>query len=211
MQVKKDAVKKQILLSAKDDFLKNGFEKSSIRSIVKNAGTTIGNFYNYFESKDAVFEELVDEFYTNFKHFISHHHGNELRKDLVQSYDINKWREYLNKLMKPLMDMLNDRLLLLLEYGQGTKYADARQELTDVLSQHFTEHIKEYAPEYKHIHMGEIISRQIIAAIVEILKSKSDNETKQELIVEEILFCAIGVIGLLKGDIENLYENPSGS
>ncbi len=66
MQTKKDHVKDSLLDAACAEFLDKGFEKSSIRRIVKSAGTTIGNFYNYFESKEQIFSHLVDEIYHGF-------------------------------------------------------------------------------------------------------------------------------------------------
>ena len=38
--------------------MKNGFKNASLRQIVKDAGTTIGNFYNYFENKEALFTDI---------------------------------------------------------------------------------------------------------------------------------------------------------
>ncbi len=77
MQVKKDEMKNAILKSGEKEFLENGYEKASIRKIVKQAGTTIGNFYNYFANKEALFEELVNEEYHEFINFIQHHNNVE--------------------------------------------------------------------------------------------------------------------------------------
>ncbi len=198
MQIKKEEVKNKIIQSAKEEFLNKGFEKSSIRTIVKKAETNIGNFYNYFNSKEQLFEVLVDDFYNQFKYLMENHHSGEISAEVLISKDLNVWREFLSELINPLTLMLNDRLLLLLEYSKDTKYENAKNELSELLSQHFIEHIREFSPNYKHEIMGQIISHQIIAAIVEIIKSIEDLEKRRQLIIEEILFVAIGVMGLLK-------------
>ncbi len=59
MQILKDEVKNKILEAATDEFLVNGYNNSSLRTIAAQAGITIGNIYSYFSSKDDLFEEVV--------------------------------------------------------------------------------------------------------------------------------------------------------
>ena len=49
----------EILKNAKDEFLKKGFEKASMRSIAAMTGITAGAVYKHFPSKAAIFEALV--------------------------------------------------------------------------------------------------------------------------------------------------------
>ena len=49
----------QILDSGKKHFLKNGFEKASLRDICKDAGVTTGAFYRHFNDKNELFEAIV--------------------------------------------------------------------------------------------------------------------------------------------------------
>lgn len=50
-----------ILTAAKTEFLQKGFQKASLRNIVKNAGVTTGAFYGYFSNKEALFSALVEK------------------------------------------------------------------------------------------------------------------------------------------------------
>ncbi|MCK5129511.1 MAG: hypothetical protein KAQ68_06655, partial [Clostridiales bacterium] len=70
---------------------------------------------------------------------------------------------------------------------------------------HFMEHIMQVNPEYKYTQMSKIIARQLIAAVIEILKITEDEDMKKQLIVEEVLFCGLGVMGILKGEINDWY------
>ncbi|MGL5440726.1 MAG: TetR/AcrR family transcriptional regulator [Filifactoraceae bacterium] len=49
-----------ILKSGKTNFLKDGYERSNLRKICKDAGVTTGAFYRHFEDKEALFIALVE-------------------------------------------------------------------------------------------------------------------------------------------------------
>ena len=49
----------RIMSSAAEEFLEKGFQKASLRNIVKRAGVTTGAFYGYFDSKEALFGALA--------------------------------------------------------------------------------------------------------------------------------------------------------
>ena len=53
-----------ILSAAMQEFLEKGFKSASLRNIVKTAGVTTGAFYGYYDSKEDLFEALVDEHYS---------------------------------------------------------------------------------------------------------------------------------------------------
>ena len=48
-----------IVNTAIDCFVKKGFHQTSIRDIAGKADISLGNFYNYFDSKDALIEEIA--------------------------------------------------------------------------------------------------------------------------------------------------------
>lgn len=55
-----------ILNSALEEFLEKGFEKTSMRTISKNAGVTTGALYARFPNKDALFGALVEPVISKF-------------------------------------------------------------------------------------------------------------------------------------------------
>ncbi|HDU0748863.1 TPA: TetR/AcrR family transcriptional regulator, partial [Staphylococcus pseudintermedius] len=55
-----DATHKSILESGKNNFLNDGYERSNLRKICKDAGVTTGAFYRHFEDKEALFIALVE-------------------------------------------------------------------------------------------------------------------------------------------------------
>lgn len=199
MQTKKDEVKNSLLLSARQEFLEKGYDRASVRSIVKNAGTTIGNFYNYFESKEMVFLELTQPAYDGLIGFINNHKETEIASQPIESLDIQFLRSYLKEIVKNMLSMFNESFLLLIEYSENTKYSNAKDELIDFIGLHFLEHIEAYSPNYQLPQMGRLISSQLIHGIIEIIKEYKDIQMREKLITEQILFTALGVMGILQG------------
>ncbi len=51
------------LLVAVKIFQQKGFNATTVKDITDAAGTSIGNFYRYFENKEQIFLELIDQFH----------------------------------------------------------------------------------------------------------------------------------------------------
>ncbi len=65
--VKDPVIRKQELTAiALKQFLQNGYENTSVRSILKEVNGEIGMFYHYFNSKDEIYKEALELFNQNF-------------------------------------------------------------------------------------------------------------------------------------------------
>lgn len=53
-----------IELAARDLFIKQGFHATSMRDISKRAKVSLGNLYNYYETKESIFESIIDRYLT---------------------------------------------------------------------------------------------------------------------------------------------------
>src|SRR5260370_16411128 len=58
-------VKKAIIESARKLFNRHGFECVSIHQIMAGAGLTHGGFYSYFNSKNDLYAEVLNCFFTD--------------------------------------------------------------------------------------------------------------------------------------------------
>lgn len=201
MQTKKDIVNERLLDAARVEFMEKGYEKASIRSIVKNAETTIGNFYNYYKSKEAIFTELVEGAYNALVFYINNHNELGDESDITEMDNTNTLRKKIAVSTKPLVSFIDDKFVLLLDKSQGTKYENSRQELIDVLKIHFEEHLEE-TPDYKLTKMGEVIAVQLVAGMVNIISITDNDDEREKLLVELILYSIIGVFGLLGIDMK---------
>lgn len=54
------STKEKLLAIGKDEFLAHGFKDASLRTIGKKAGFTLGAFYGYYPSKEALFDAIVE-------------------------------------------------------------------------------------------------------------------------------------------------------
>lgn len=54
-----EATRQKLLEAAEAGFGRNGFHATSVTDITRRAGVAQGTFYLYFESKEAVFSELI--------------------------------------------------------------------------------------------------------------------------------------------------------
>jgi TetR/AcrR family transcriptional regulator, cholesterol catabolism regulator len=59
MQILKNERRDRILIAAKEEFLKNGFDHTSVASIARRANVATGNIYDYFKNKDEILQEIV--------------------------------------------------------------------------------------------------------------------------------------------------------
>jgi AcrR family transcriptional regulator len=48
--------------AARELFIKQGFHATSMRDISKRAEVSLGNLYNYYPTKEAIFESIVDQY-----------------------------------------------------------------------------------------------------------------------------------------------------
>lgn len=53
-----------IATAAKELFIKQGFHATSMRDIARRAEVSLGNMYNYFETKEAIFESIIAGYQT---------------------------------------------------------------------------------------------------------------------------------------------------
>lgn len=58
--------KEHILLTSLHLFLQKSFKEVTMKEIVDKTGLSKGAFYHYFSSKEQVFEEVINHFYTDF-------------------------------------------------------------------------------------------------------------------------------------------------
>lgn len=198
MQTKKDEVKQAIYISATNEFLEKGFEKASLRQISKKAGTTLGNFYNYYENKEALFANIVESSYNGMMYLIKNHEQWERRDELWDLQDVEVWRRELKKLITPIVPVITTPFVILIEGSEGTRFAHAKADLLTLMEEHFIEHIDEFNPQYPNREMARVMAEQLIFGLVMIVKNNEDEGLRQQLIIEEILFFAIGVMGILK-------------
>ena len=59
--------REDILAAALSLFMEHGFDGTSVRDIMKQAGAEIGLFYYYFKNKDDAFDQVLDRFFAGYE------------------------------------------------------------------------------------------------------------------------------------------------
>lgn len=140
--------REKLLVSAKKEFLKNGFEKASLRTICKNAGLTTGALYFFFNNKEDVFDCLVKDVVVEFKSMLysfsqkekieykstlNHEIDNNFQLDIEDEKDVMKYL-YSNK----------EEFILLINKAQGSLYENYYHEIVKFLEQLFHDFFQLY-------------------------------------------------------------------
>ena len=198
MQIKKREIKARLLQSAKDEFLKKGFEKASIREIVKNAGTTIGNFYNYFEGKEDIFSAIVQKTYSQISRFVKSHSAKNEDPFVLDRLSIPQARKFVSGALSILSDDFFVNLILLTECSDSTPYKDTRAKIVSFIGRHFIEHRDLMNSSYIDNGMSRLLSEQFVAGVLSALKQDVTINHKSELITDYLLFYVYGMLGLLR-------------
>ncbi len=205
MQVRKTEVERAILKKAEIEFYRFGFKDASLRRIIKSSGTSIGNFYNYFRSKDALFEALVGEEYNRFTSFLNKHQNVE-NESFVTEFSVGEkdWRQRLDEIEKQLLPDLvsqmipdfNMRFVILIEGSKGTKYENASKRLINLIKDHFDGHTREEGIKMPE-GLNRLLAEQFLTGIIKIIKMHKGNKRKRNLLLTDfILFFFAGAMSL---------------
>ena len=105
-QTLKDDVKARIIESAKEEFLENSYEKTSMRAIASKSNITVGNLYRYFKSKEELNRFIVGPALNKLQTLILKLSGNSI--DILEDREIVLSREELRGMLDTLGDGLVD-------------------------------------------------------------------------------------------------------
>ena len=127
----KDEIRIKIMNSAETCFFKSNFEKASMRDIADGAGITLSNIYKYFKNKNALFDAVIAdysrEYVRNFNSFVSHEKGEDFS---------GKQKENLKTSLLSVILHDRNKFIILMEKSAGTDYADFKNRIISVLSDH---------------------------------------------------------------------------
>ncbi len=129
VQVLKEEVKNRILEAALNEFYKKDFKNANLRDIANEADVSVGLVYSYFENKETLFDEVVSPI------------TNNSFENLKNNESTNPYATFVEFERKSILDLLNKHkeFVILIDKSFGTKHANYKENLIEVL----TEHIKE--------------------------------------------------------------------
>lgn len=125
--------KARLLESARQEFIEKGYMKASLRNICKNAGVTTGALYFFFDSKEDLFEEIVEEAIQGISQRMKEHFEGE--KEMLENKEQfhpsqEEYAEHL-EMSEQIIHQLyryRDEFLLVLTKSQGSKYENIKDD-----------------------------------------------------------------------------------
>ncbi len=193
MQTKKDEVRKKIYDAALEEFLEKSYMKATIRSISKKSGVPIGNIYRYYENKDAIFEDVVSEFYVEItKIFKEEPAAYKMSKDdVLKKFDEGSFLlDFVDRIMGLNIDGENSSIAYIIFHNsEGSQYENLKEQLEAYFVGNFLEALKKIIGNKKLLKEKE---RLISGTGIAFLKSiecifencLDDYETGRKLLVE---------------------------
>ena len=82
-----ESVREQLLTTARRQIERNGYAKTTIRSVAAECGIAVGTVYNYFPSKDVLIATFVSEDWRACIGSIASHENDDDKTHLFRIYD----------------------------------------------------------------------------------------------------------------------------
>lgn len=176
MQVLKDEIQERILDASQKLFLQYGYEKTSIEKIARQAKISKSNLYNYFKSKDEIFNKLTDQAAYEFRKIIEFFSSNRFEP----KFSASGFEEMMTNEIFKLVSQNREGLLLLVFCAQGTKYESLKDELVGIIAKKFKTDYKAYFLADDNVVL--IITQNLFDGITNLtMRSQSDEILKQDL------------------------------
>jgi len=184
MQYLKDEVRNSIAEEALKEFMEKGYEGASIRSIAKKSNTSVGNMYKYFESKEALYENLIGSVYHRLIDYINQFDKVELNENAQLIF---------YELMEEIMEVVNEsstEISILLNQSKGSRYENCKSIFVDFITRIVTQTMK-----YQLFNKGRklkddfaiyLVSHSLVESIAIIVRERKDGAEVRKLILNII-------------------------
>ena len=196
MQYLKDEVRNNIAEEALKEFKILGYKGASIRSIAKNANTSVGNFYKYYTSKDMLFENIICSVYHKLMDYI-----NQFEKVVLDDNAEYIFYELMEKIIEIFQES-SIEIAVLFNKSDGSKYEDCKSVFVDFITRIVTETMK-----FKLLKQGKKLKDSLIIYLISCSVVESISiivrETEDGLEVRKLL---LNIVDFFYTDMENKLE-----
>jgi AcrR family transcriptional regulator len=200
MQYLKDEIRNKIIEEALGEFKNKGYKGTSIRSIAKNSGTSVGNMYKYFASKEDLYENLIGSVFHKLMNYINKFNKVELN---------DKAEDIFYELMDKIMEIIEENsteLSILLNKSDGSTYENCKRDFVGFITKIVIGKIKyELSMQGKRLKDNLIIyliSNSLVESIAIVLKERENGAEVRKIILNIIDIFYTDIAGKL--DSENI-------
>ena len=188
MQVLKEEVRKQILLSAEKKFCEKGFLETTTRSIAMEAKISVSNLYLYYENKETLFLAVAEPIFRQF--------NSMLQDFLVHSDPMDDLSRNISLGMGKIITAGLNGFLLLSEKSKGTKYEGFRELLVEELKNHILVQLHDSVVD-KEL-MARVFSKSLIEGIIHIAKEHTPQKQLEQCLQQLADYHTDGIRRFLK-------------
>ena len=171
MQILKREIRERIQQVATAEFLRDGYQKVTMRNIAKKSAISVGNLYNYYESKEDLFDSLTGTAYLYLKQLLRevNEHGEE------SGVANTEFTESMVLKIAQLLKMHRIGFLLMIDKAQGTKHHALKDKVIAVLLRHFEQELVDKNNSDVSLTM-RIAAKNLIDGLIEIARSYQNDE-----------------------------------
>jgi len=202
VQVLKEDIRARILKAGRAEFLEHDFQTANMRAIAKRAGCGLSNLYNYFKSKDALFEALVEPTMLDFYRVIEAARE-RLPEEGAVVLTFEQERLHFTVALEFLRDHREDVMLLVLksEGSAANHWREAAIQTYETVWFNYIDYLRRNFPEERGYVISEFfvhnISRFYFNTLVEFLKQDLSYEQMREYVEELLRYAHGGIKALL--------------
>lgn len=144
MSVRDTSIDPRLLVSAREEFMNNGFLKADLKTICEKAGVTTGAVYKRYKGKEELFCAVVKDAVDKLEGFVKVRSENDfsnMTDEQIRSTWIMKEDDVLE--MFRMIWTIRKDFVLMLEKSSGTAYEnyghDFAEHMTDAYMQYYLE------------------------------------------------------------------------
>ena len=201
MQILKDDVKNNIIEAAVKEFYLLGYEKASMRTIAKAAGISVSNTYNYYKSKEQLFESIIEPVFQQVKAILK----SSLEKStgqISQGDNVSAVIDDIAGMLLQMDDRQRQLLIILVEKSGGTRYEKSREEMVNLLRMHFAEVVRKSSQatqiEESQGYILQIIAANYVDGLLKILTDYRSREWAEENLKTLLTYHLNGISGFTR-------------
>ena len=202
MQISKEHIRKNILQTAQSLFYTKGYAKVPMREIASKSHVSLSNIYNYYDSKEKIFQEIVQPAIDDFNRILDEHHGRS-GTDIMEMFS----DDYLKNIIKEYLSLNKhrDRLFLLLFRAQGTSLEKFKDDFSDRSTAEVKRYFIRMKQKYPQINIDisdftiHLHTVWMFTMLEELVMHRKEPQEIEKIVTEYMIFSTTGWKELIKG------------
>ena len=161
--------------AGKGEFLKNGYQRASLRMICKSAGVTTGAFYFSFESKEALFKAILEPLVNQYEALLG-----ELMKGEIENPATGVDAD---KIMMQFLLAHREEVMIIMHGADGSCYENYHQRVEEFMRHSFAAYYRSQLGCEPDETLVRVLAKMRLEGAMEILNEDVDifmNITKQD-------------------------------